>query len=83
MFGVCTSPNCEVLGFIVIRIGKRLEWWTCSKHYPHLVWEAEFVARPWERITSARPSALVMGDLQAWRTWVALTRSAYDELRQI
>jgi len=83
MVGVCKYPECEALCFIQIRIGKRLEWWSCEDHYDALFEDSWRSARPWERISASYPSAVVVMDLQAWRTWKQLTLLAYDELRQI
>lgn len=83
MCGVCAYRGCEALGFLLIKIGKRLEWWACRTHQQALWDDAEWTARPWEAVRGTYPSALVMEDLQAWRTWKRLATLAYDELRQI
>lgn len=81
MYYQCERPGCAHYAFhFVSSTGSGPKVRVC--HYD-TSWGIQFVSRAkkrWSRIVVATHSAVVVGDIQAWRTW---SLTAYEESRQI
>lgn len=81
MFRACSRQQCEHYALHVVRAHKHSdEIWCCHYHTRWAIAQIVSMTSKWARVSVTTHSAVVVGDVLAWRT---RKLSAYEEFRQI
>lgn len=81
MLRACVFPECEHYAMHRVTTScRRYDLMACHVHISWVVNHVDQMIGRWERIFVSTSSAVVVGDILAWRS---RSITAYDELRQI